>query len=302
MTDVSYKKILEKAKACHNNVKKNYKNGISSKWGYYIGKSILKPKTDIKKISIGDAPNPNGEKINKTVNKADYLTIIKKYVKFIEDHHRLPNHVTVLGVKVSPRLFTAFLSFILVKGKPAKQAIKSSIYNKPKAKYGRSTKQGCDNRGQNNGHNCGPHMVQEIIRNLTGKVIPQKTLAAVMGTTTSGTDHQGINTGFAWFNKKYGYNLKVEWKNFSDLGWKGIKKILESDNQDCGLHELYRDKWGHYTNYDKVYDNTVDVHNSLGDSCSHGCYCGYTENRSKTDARRYLAGISQKSVLVVTKA
>lgn len=171
----------------------------------------------------------------------------------------------------------------------------------PLKKYGRSSKTGCDNRGQNNGYYCGPHMIQEIIRNLTGKVISQKTLASVIGTTSSGSDHNGLNTAIAWFNKKYGYNLSVEWKNFSDVGWNGIKKILESKNQDCGIHELYRDTYGHYTNYDKVYDNTVDVHNSLGNKCSGSCYCGYTENRSKSDARRYVSGISQKSVMIVTR-
>lgn len=144
-------------------------------------------------------------------------------------------------------------------------------------------------------------MVQEIIRNLTGKVISQSTLARVIGTTSAGSDHNGINTAFAWFNKKYNYNLEVNWKNFSDMGWDKIKKILESDNQDCGLHELYRDKWGHYTNYDKVYPGSVDVHNSLGSKCSSSCYCGYTENRSKTAAKRYLSGISQKSVIIVTR-
>ena len=74
---------------------------------------------------------------------------------------------------------------------------------KPKfKKYGRSTQYGCDNRGQNNGYYCGPHMVQEIIRNLTGKIISQSTLASVIGTTSDGSDHDGINTAFAWFNNK----------------------------------------------------------------------------------------------------
>ena len=178
-----------------------------------------------------------------------------------------------------------------------------SVFYKPKTfkKHGRSTEYGCDNRGQNNGYYCGPHMIQEIIRNLTGKVISQPTLAEVIGTTTSGSDHEGLNTAISWFNRTYGYHLTVEWKNFSELGWDGIKKILESSNQDCGFHELYRDTWGHYTNFDTIYDNTIDVHNSLGDRCSGNCYCGYTENRSKSDAKRYLSGISQKSVLVVTR-
>jgi len=144
-------------------------------------------------------------------------------------------------------------------------------------------------------------MVQEILRNLTGVIISQDTLAEVIGTTYDGSDHDGINTSFAWFNNNYDYNLDVEWKNFSDLGWDGINDILESNNQDCGIHELYRDQYGHYTNFDEIYGDTIDVHNSLGDYCSSGCYCGYTENRSKSEARSYISGISQKSVIVVTR-
>ena len=132
MTEVNYSKILSMATTCYNNVKKNQKNGISSKWGYYIGKSILNPKKNVKKISIDDAPSPiKGVRIDKTVKKSQYIDIIENYVGFIEHHHRLPNFVTVLGVKVDPHLFTAFVSFILYKKLPASQGIKSSIYDKP---------------------------------------------------------------------------------------------------------------------------------------------------------------------------
>ena len=172
---------------------------------------------------------------------------------------------------------------------------------KPKVKkYGRSSKSGCDNRGQNNDYFCGPHMAQEIVRNLTGIVVPQSTIASVMGTTSEGTGHGGIETFFAWFNRKYDKKLKVAWKNFSEVGWSGIKKILESDNQDCGIHEYYKYTWGHYTNFDKVYGYSVDVHNSLGDYCSSGCHCGYEENRSKSTAEYYMSGISQQSIIIVT--
>lgn len=167
-------------------------------------------------------------------------------------------------------------------------------------KYGRSLKTGCDNRGQNNDYYCGPHMAQEIVRNLTGIVVSQSTIASVMGTTSNGTGHQGINTFFAWFNRKYGKNLQVTWKNFTDIGWSGVNNILNSNNKDIGVHEKYKDTWGHYTNFDNVYNSTIDVHNSLGDYCSSGCHCGYEENRSKSTAERYMSGISQKSIIIVT--
>lgn len=217
-----------------------------------------------------------------------------------------PEDVTYKGKKYTKAQYIYMTKYVTLwfnnsknKTSPVTIPISAPIVIK---KYGRSSQYGCNNRGQNNCYYCGPHMVQEIIRNLTGKVISQSTLAGVMGTTSSGTDHEGINTAFVWFNKKYDFKLDATWKNFSDVGWAGIKKILESKNQDCGIHELYRGTWGHYTNFDKVYDSTVDVHNSLGDYCTGSCYCGYTENRSKSTAKNYISGISQKSVLVVTRS
>ena len=169
-------------------------------------------------------------------------------------------------------------------------------------KYGRSTVHGCDNMGQNTGYFCACHMAQEIVRNLTNIVIPQRKIASIMGTTDAGTGHDGIDTFFAWFNRNYEtYELSWTWKNFSDVGWTGLKEIYESKNKDAGEHELYRNKWGHYTNYNVIYNNTIDVQNSLGDNCGGSCYCGYVENRSKSEAKSYLSGISQKSILIVTR-
>lgn len=169
-------------------------------------------------------------------------------------------------------------------------------------KYGRSTQYGCNNRGQNTGYFCGPHMLQEIFRNLTGIVVTQSTIAGWAGTTEDGTDHQGLETAVEIFNKIYHQNLQVTWMNFSELGWDGLNKILTSTNQDAGVHELYRGIWGHYTNFDRILNGYAEVHNSLGDSCERGCYCGYTEERSLSTAKSYLSGISQKSIMVVTNA
>jgi hypothetical protein len=153
--------------------------------------------------------------------------------------------------------------------------------------------------GQNTSYFCACHSFQEVVRNLYGIVIPQKTIASWMGTTTDGTSHEGINTGVAIFNKKYNKKLKIEWKNFSDIGWNGIKKICESKNQDCLIHNLYRNKWGHYETVNSVSSN-VNVQNSLGNKCG-SCYCGYIEYRTQTEFRSYINGISQKSVAVFTR-
>jgi len=177
--------------------------------------------------------------------------------------------------------------------------VNTALFNKKK-KYGHATKHGCDNIGQNNGYYCGCHSLQEVFRNLTGIVVPQSTIAEVCGTTSDGTDHDGLNTCVAWFNRKYGYNLSVEWKNFSDLGWNGIRKIVNSNNQDCIIHNLYRNQYGHYEVVNKILDSSTYVQNSLGERCNYPCYCGYVEDRSQSEYRSYISGISQKSIMVIT--
>lgn len=170
-----------------------------------------------------------------------------------------------------------------------------------KGKYGHASVSGCDNRGQNNSVNCGPHSVQECIRNLTGKVIKQSKLAAWAGTGSSGTDHYGLETAIAKASKELGVKLSCKWYNFSELGWDGINKIIKSSNQDCLIHCCYRLKWGHYEVVNSISGSNVKVQNSLGSSCSQGCYCGYVEDRSTSEFKSYINGISQKSVLVITR-
>ena len=294
-----------------NTVRKEYKLPTRKDYNmrqcaYICAKFITNPKGEIHAKKVKSAAKYDGEYTKKIIGQKNYIKLAQKLVNYIEKNGKLPNHLSYGDLKIQTKVYThAFASIVKYyfdKGKfPSEQKFYRSAFTKPKyRKYGRSTEYGCNNRGQNNGHYCGPHMIQEIIRNLTGKVISQSTLAEIIGTTYDGSDHEGLNTSIAWFNKKYGYNLKVEWKNFSEVGWSGIKKILESDNKDCGLHELYRNTWGHYTNFDRIYDDYIDVHNSLGDYCDYGCYCGYTEERDKSEAESYLGGISQKSVMVVT--
>lgn len=183
---------------------------------------------------------------------------------------------------------------------PSKIKVTYEPYTPPAKKYGHSTRSGCDNMGQNNGHYCGCHSLQEVFRNLYDIVVPQKTIASWCATTSDGTSHDGLNTGVANFNKKYNKNLKVTWKNFSDVGWDGLNKIMKSNNQDCIIHNLYRNQWGHYEVINGV-SNNINVQNSLGDYCSNGCYCGYIEYRTQSEYRSYINGISQKSIMVLTK-
>ena len=329
-------KVVESIEKKHTATLDNTRNYATN--AYIFSKSLLNPGKDVGVKKVKLHPEPQHDVIHGGIGVKNFETLCKLMVNWVDKHKdESPSYLRFNDKKIGIDAW-AYATARMVgyyhdkKRLPYKKVIVTSkIFDdeikrqkeeaerkareeaerkrreeeearrKSFRKYGRSSEYGCDNRGQNNGYYCGPHMVQEIIRNLTGVVISQDTLAEVIGTTSDGSDHDGINTSFAWFNRNYDYTLNVEWKNFSELGWDGIKDILESNDQDCGIHELYRDQYGHYTNFDEIYNETIDVHNSLGDYCSSGCYCGYTENRSKSEARSYIGGISQKSVLVVTR-
>ena len=258
--------------------------------------------------------NANGDTINENVLKSDYLDQAKRVHDYIIKNGQVPNYTKTVksGKRVNIDLYTYCISKILVYYKNNGQLPNYCLYNsanmngKPsKKKYGHATEPCCDDRGQNTPYYCGPHALQEVFRNLTGIVVPQSTIAGWASTTSSGTGHSGMDTAVAKFNQKYGYNLKVTWKNFSELGWNGIRNIINSNNQDCILHNWYRrgsaDGGGHYEVINAVND-TINVQNSLGSRCSHGCYYGYIEYRSKSTFEYYINGISQKSVMVITNA
>ena len=212
----------------------------------------------------------------------------------------LPAHVTGGYGKVhNKELYTNYIKYVIAYVKTHKK-VPQTIPTTYSKKYGHATKSGCENRGQNNGYYCGDHSLQEVFRNLTGIVVPQGKIAEWAGTTTSGTDHDGLNFAVETFNRKHSKNLTVKWYNFNDLGWNGIKSIINSTNKDCVIHNLYRNQWGHYEVINKVYDDYCDVQNSLGDYCDLGCYCGYVEERTFSTFRSYISGISQKSVMVIT--
>lgn len=160
------------------------------------------------------------------------------------------------------------------------------------------TARGGGKLGQTNGYRCGPHSLMQCIYRLTGIELSESTLASVCGTTSSGTSHQGLETGLAWFNRKYGYNLKMTWKNKSELTWEQIQNAINSGA--LFFHLLYKFQWGHYEVIKSVGDS-LTILNSLGAYCSYPAYCGYIENRSKSTQQSYINGISQKSVCIITK-
>lgn len=304
----TYAEIVAKARELKKGVEKEKKLKVSPKWTYYFAQAILHPKQNITRIgSFDKAPKPHGHTFNKVkIYKADYLKCAKQLIQFVEKNKKLRNYLDWNNKHIRVRDYAYNLAKILVyyddhKVLPSYNTIDTGVWNKTVLKkYGHATKPCADNRGQNNGYFCGCHSLQEVFRNLTNIIVPQSTIASVCGTTEDGTDHDGLNTGVAWFNRKYGKNLSVKWYNFSELGWNGIIKIINSSNQDCVIHNLYRNQWGHYEVINKVYDDYCDVQNSLGDYCDYPSYYGYVEERYLSTFRSYISGISQKSVMVIT--
>ena len=167
------------------------------------------------------------------------------------------------------------------------------------------TTTGCSGMGQCTPYYCACNSLQQCFYRLTGIQVSESTLASVMGTTTAGTSHQGINTGVAWFNKKYNQNIKIVWKNFSDLGsndserWSALQSYINKGAVFC--HLSYRLKWGHYELPKSINGNNLTILNSLGNKCKSPAYCGYIETRSKANQLAYMKGISQKSIAILTK-
>ena len=298
MSSYTYKKITDKAKTCKNNIEKKGKLGVNSKWSYYFAKSIITPNKDVKKISFNKAESSTGNSFNKSIKKAEYTDMAKRLIKFVEKNKQLPNYVSYGNYKISVKGYTYLFANAIVNKYPSTVKYNTNYFVSQK-KYGHATKSGCDNMGQNTGYYCACHSLQEVIRNLYGIVVPQKTIASWAGTTSAGTSHQGIRSAVAMFNKKYAQSLKIEEVSFGDLGWKGIKKIVDSKDKDCIIHNLYRRQYGHYEVVNNVSSN-VTVQNSLGSSCG-ACYCGYIEYRTQSEYNTYISGISQKSILVFTR-
>lgn len=169
-------------------------------------------------------------------------------------------------------------------------------------------KQVPDCAGQISPYHCACHAIKQILNRLGITGYSERTIGNYAGTTTAGTSHQGIETAIAKIARLEGVTLKVEWKNFSDLGssskerWRKYGDLMTDDNKAVFHHELYRLKYGHYSLLKQVNVNSMLllVQNSLGNRYGSG-YCGYTESRNCSTQESYLNGISQKSICIVTK-
>lgn len=169
---------------------------------------------------------------------------------------------------------------------------------------------GCNKKGQCTGYYCALCALRQQLCKQGIDKYTQGMLAGYAGTTTSGTSHLGIETAVATVARKEGIKIKVEWKNFSDLGstikerFKALGELLKNKKKGIILHTLYKNRFGHYETAQEINTNnsTTIILNSLGNKCHSPAYCGYTETRSYNYLAQNMAGISQKSICILTFA
>lgn len=168
---------------------------------------------------------------------------------------------------------------------------------------------GCNQLGQCTSYYCAPHALRQCLKKLGITSYNENTLAGYAGTTKGGTSHQGIETAIAKVCTKENIQINMKWINFSDLGnttaerFKKLGELLKDKNTDAIIHNLYRNKYGHYEVLEQININTkkCKVLNSLGNKCSSSSYCGYVENRGFIDFSQYIRNITQKSILLLTR-
>ena len=305
----------------------------------YLLASLIK-NINSSQINLANVIVYNADKhkdtINEKVSKDDYIFMITNFLNFCIDHKRVPSYITTKKskTKVSFELFMYAISKIAnyykennrlpnycefnksvfqnnktttktVKNNTAKSTSttkKTNNCTNPYKSVPYTTKKGCDELGQNTKTWCALSALQKVLKKF-GINVSQKQLAEWAGTTSKGTSHQGIETAIAMVAKLYKVKLTCKWYNYSELGLEGVAKIICQPNKDVIWHLLYRLEIGHYEKAAEINTKTkrLKVMNSLGNKCPNGCYCGYIEDRSAANQKSYCSGISQKSILVITK-
>ena len=329
------KKYIDKNKKLPSTVTLSGKKYTWPQLWYILSYAVTNPGKSLTKVpNVKVCNKANGKVINEKITASDYKDQAKRILQYIKQNGKAPNFVTTVKSKtrVRPRVSIDALARAVVYYYEKKKlltvtfASKRFQSSKPKPttectgpRYISSphwTQQGAGYLGQINPYNCGPHSVRQSIKKF-GINISESTLASWAGTTTSGTDHDGINTAIAMAAKQAGVKIDVEWKNFSELGsndaarFKALGELICQKNVAGFLHILYSgagedydpdDECGHYEPLDRVNTETKYVRalNSLGSRDGYGYY-GHLQDRTFNLEAQYISGISQKSVCILRK-
>ena len=305
---------------------------------YKKAKKLLKQKP--KNINVKAPSNISyNHTINEKVYKADYMDMLKRFVDYCEKHKQYPNYVTTKQSKTpsSYKLFAYCIDKIVrfidkngyypnyctfnykdIQSKTSSTK-KSNNCTNPYVSSPHYTSNGCNKLGQCTPYYCGPHSIHQCLRKFGITKYSEKQLASWTGTTTNGSDHNGINTCIAKVAKESGVKLKTEWKNFSDLGkdtnsrFSALAKLLCKPNIAVLTHIGYQGSgesatgalFGHYECLDYINLTTKKVRalNSLGVKKSDGSYPGHLQYRSFQLQATYFRNTpkGQKAICIITK-
>ncbi len=233
------------------------------------------------------------------VTLKQFVDIKKRYEQFQKDNGREPKTLAINKITIT--------STTNNNGTTVTTTTTSN-----KTKYTVNTyceKSGGNCLGQITSYHCGPHSIKQSLRKFGITNYSESTIGGYAGTTKAGTGHGGLETAIAHIAKLEGITLKVEWKNFSDLGpdqktrFKKLGELMTDPKKAIFWHEMYRDAYGHYSLAKTINTTSLSltIPNSLGNKCNSPAYCGYMENRDYSVQSRYLSKISQKSICIITK-
>ena len=225
---------------------------------------------------------------------------------WIKNNKAYPNYVDILGIQIKPNAYNLIwtdLKLPTITTNANQTRFVSSGYMLSSSWI----KQDYDT-------SCALNCLEENLYKLTKKHVTEKTMYNLDYTGKDGTSHDGIKAIVKWFNKKYGYNIAVEFKNLKDFGktskeqWTNIGKLMSKSNVGVFFHIMYRnggssctsaiipkEDHGHYEICDIVNVKTMYVRalNSLSG--------GYLQDRKISVQECFMKKISQPSVIILTK-
>jgi len=135
MSKYTYDTLVSKAKAVKQKAEKEYTKS-NGNWGYYFAKAILKPKTDITRITIKSAEKSKGDNFGRQIKKSEYKDMATRFVKYVESHNQLPNNIKISDKLMRVSDYTLMFANVLViydknKALPDKINVNSKVYVTP---------------------------------------------------------------------------------------------------------------------------------------------------------------------------